>query len=243
VIVGVMGQARSGKDTMATHLVQNYDFVRIGLADPLKRFCKEVFDFSDEQLYGDDRDKPDSRYWKYHGSMFTEEDNRTLASLDYAAGKIDKMPDESEFSKWYLTPRYALQTLGTEWGRRCHDSIWVDYGIRVAQKLLAGYYSYSSQLGLLPDVYGRKVLGVVFSDLRFQNEFEAVKKANGFMVRVYRKGAEGEVGISGHASEVEQKAIPDANFDHIFKNDGTLEEYYAAIDRFMTGTLQKAAAG
>jgi len=42
MIVGIIGAARSGKDTVAEVLVQNYGFERLGFSDPLKE-CAEAY--------------------------------------------------------------------------------------------------------------------------------------------------------------------------------------------------------
>jgi len=207
-IIGIMGQARAGKDSIAAYLAENYNAVRLGLADPMKRFCKEVFDFSDEQLYGDQRDVFDIRYKRL---------SKTKAGLPVSATN--------------LTARYALQTLGTEWGRNCYENVWIDYGIRVAQELLRDpYRRYTVEQGLYLGASPRPTAGVVFSDLRFRNEFEAVKKAGGFLVRVYRPGADGETaGVSKHASEEEQKTIKDEEFDLILRNNDTLSHLHMLV--------------
>src|SRR5512144_836046 len=186
MIIGITGNAQAGKDTTAEYLKKLHGFERIGMADPMKRFCKEVFDFSDEQLWGSEREKHDPRYVRW---------------------------DENK-KQTHLTPRYALQTLGTEWGRNCYDSVWVNYAIRMAQKILSGGGYYRADLGYVRVVGDdqKPPVGVVFSDLRFKNEFDAVKKAGGLMCRIYRPGKEGKVGIVGHASEEEQKTIPDSDF-------------------------------
>jgi len=63
-LVGISGQAGSGKDTVADRLVTDHGFVKVGLADPLKRFGKEVFGFTEEQLWGPSemRNALDDRY-------------------------------------------------------------------------------------------------------------------------------------------------------------------------------------
>ena len=45
-IIGVCGQAGAGKDTIADFLVKDHKFVKLSFADPLKRICHDVFDFS-----------------------------------------------------------------------------------------------------------------------------------------------------------------------------------------------------
>lgn len=59
-----VGTAGSGKDTLADLLRDNDKFVKIALADPLKRIARDVYDFTDEQLWGPsaNRNEPDKRY-------------------------------------------------------------------------------------------------------------------------------------------------------------------------------------
>lgn len=94
--------------------------------------------------------------------------------------KIERMieGDLKEVSSLYLggqTPRYAMQALGTEWGRlRLTDSIWVDAALRTVKG------------------------PTVFDDVRFDNEAEAIRALGGIIVRIERPG----VGpVSDHVSE------------------------------------------
>jgi hypothetical protein len=146
-------------------------------------------------------------------------------------GKAEEPTEEEirEYATSYLTPRYALQRLGTEWGRDCYQDIWAEYAMRNAKKLLGGYYDYSPQLGLQGSIYAETPAGVVIPDMRFRNEMEAVQSHGGKVMRVVRPGYEGKVGISGHASEEEQKTIPDSAFNVVIQNDGTLEELYEKV--------------
>ena len=200
LIIGISGLAGAGKDTVADILVREHGFVKVSFADPLKQITRKVFAFTDEQLWGSSaaRNAEDKRYPRPDGS--------------------------------FLTPREALQTLGTEWGRQCYPDTWVKMCIRTAEELLAdgGVTScYSQQLGLIQRTDGlrgrtRTVMGVVIPDVRFHNEMNAIKQANGVMLRVSRPGA----GLSGihaqHLSETELACIPDSAFDHVLQNIGTL---------------------
>lgn len=49
-IVGLSGLARSGKDTLASYLVEHHGFVRIGLADPLRKFVSDITGIPLEEL-------------------------------------------------------------------------------------------------------------------------------------------------------------------------------------------------
>lgn len=51
-LIGLVGEAGSGKDTVADMLVKNHGFVKIGLADPMKRFLMELYGLSYEHLWG-----------------------------------------------------------------------------------------------------------------------------------------------------------------------------------------------
>lgn len=210
MILGLIGHAGCGKDTFADHLVNKYGFCKVSFADPMKRFCKEVYDFSDEQLWGpsEKRNAGDPRYKR------KEED---------------------------LSPRYALQTLGTEWGRACYSNTWVEYAIRVATKLLQGGFVYDSKAGLLKVPNTQKFYnGIVFPDCRFKNEVGLIKDRRGTVVRIHRPGYNGNVGIAGHASEEEQKSILDSELDAVLENPEGLENYYKEIDKVMPGLIALA---
>jgi len=62
VLIGLLAKKQHGKDTTADHLVKNYNFEKIAYATPLKNVCKELFDFNEEQLYGDEKEKIDD-FW------------------------------------------------------------------------------------------------------------------------------------------------------------------------------------
>ena len=210
MIIGVCGQSGSGKDTVADYLVVKWGFMKLSLADVLKRFCKEVYQFTDEQLWGpsEKRNAPDMRYPTGHSG--------------------------------YLSPRVALQTLGTEWGRNNYEDSWIDYALRVNDKVNDGWM-YSPQRGVYPprkfdQIIGknRKPKGFVIPDIRFRNERLAIRaRKHGYVVRVKRPGFEGNVGISGHVSEQEQKSMGDDDFDIVLNNDKSLPELKDSIDRMM----------
>lgn len=99
------------------------------------------------------------------------------------------------------TPRHAMQTLGTEWGRDLIDSgLWT----RAWKKSLPQGFD------------------VVVDDVRFPNEVALIKELGGVVVRIERKGT----GIvAGHISEAH--ALP---ADAVIKNDGSIEELHDQFD-------------
>lgn len=60
VLIGLLGRKRAGKDTLADILTSKYGFHQLVLADPLKEACRALFDFNDEQLYGDLKETVDT---------------------------------------------------------------------------------------------------------------------------------------------------------------------------------------
>lgn len=176
MIIGLVGRAGSGKDTVAGMLTEILGgAASLSFAEPLKRFCGEVFDFSLQQLYGpsEARNAPDLRYPR--------------------AGRAP------------LSPREALQTLGTEWGRACYPDIWAELGIRRARAAehLAG--------------------SVVFTDTRFVNEAARIRAAGGEVWRVRRPSADSV--ITAHASETEMNSREMEELVTLtLHNNGSLEE-------------------
>ena len=79
------------------------------------------------------------------------------------------------------TPRYTMQTLGTEWGRGAMASdIWVRLAIMRANRLRAAG------------------VAVIVDDMRFENEARAIQEVGGKLVRILRPDA---ARLAGHASE------------------------------------------
>ena len=61
-MIGIVGLARSGKDTIAKHLWTRYEFIRIALADPLKLAAQQAFGLTQAQL-GDELKDVVIPYW------------------------------------------------------------------------------------------------------------------------------------------------------------------------------------
>lgn len=189
-IVGLSGLAGSGKDTLADLLSVKEDYVKIALADPMKHFCKEVFEFTDEQLWGPSacRNAGDPRYVREW---------------------VDRGQDGSH--PVLLTPRFALQTLGTEWGRVCYENVWIDYALRKAER------------------WNHQGYNVVIPDIRFKNELDAIHKAGGVVWRIERAGSGLEGQAAAHASE---NGLRSDDCDRVLRNDGTKDDLY----RFAVGS-------
>lgn len=228
MIIGLCGLAGSGKDTAADSLVQQGRFIKIAFADPLKRIARDVYDFSDEQLWGPSamRNGPDIRYPRTElAKQWTK-----LPTAETLEQFTERFGGDS-----FLTPRYALQKLGTEWGRDCYSETWSALGVRLAKQLDGtGGVHYDAKKGIVVCNCPPSG-GVAISDVRFWNEIEAIQKAGGRVIRIRRTGA-GLKDTNGalHASEAEQSGIADACFDDVIQNDGTLPELHQKVGEVLT---------
>lgn len=94
---------------------------------------------------------------------------------DHLYGHLKEVVDPFyEFS-----PRHAMQTLGTEWGRQTlREDIWT----RIAEDFL------------------KKNKDVVIPDVRFDNEAEFILNNGGILIHLIRPNQE-TIGLSDHASE------------------------------------------
>lgn len=111
-----------------------------------------------------------------------------------------------------VSPRVALQTLGTEWGRNIINS---DLWILRAQKEMERHDC------------------IVISDCRFDNEAEAVLAAGGIVIEVSREKANQ---VAAHSSE---SGISSKLITFHIENNGTLPELYKSVDDLL---IQSVAA-
>jgi hypothetical protein len=63
MIICLIGQKRVGKDTVASMIKSLYpNFKTIALADPIKDIARIMFNFTEEQLYGNEKEVLDPRW-------------------------------------------------------------------------------------------------------------------------------------------------------------------------------------
>lgn len=81
-LIVLSGEAGSGKDSFAKILVEQHGWRTFSLAAPMKRFAKDLFGFTDEQLYGksSSRNEPDPR-WVHHCIHCDENGNQRLMEI------------------------------------------------------------------------------------------------------------------------------------------------------------------
>ena len=106
------------------------------------------------------------------------------------------------------TPRHAMQTLGTEWGRDC---LGKDFWARLLVRRLTGHAAH-----------------YVVEDVRFLNEAKAIKDLGGVIIRLNRLVA--DVVRDPHYSELEMADIVPV---YRIKNDGTITDLEWELDKVL----------
>ena len=198
MLVGFAGKARAGKSTAAECLAREYGFTTVALADPIKRVLREIFNFDEDDLWGDhNRMSPDKRFPLANGGFLTT--RHCMQSLGTFWGRD-----------------------------ACYPDIWIDYLIRTVIKIETGDCGYNRVRGLAERLAAhgfRNSTDVVVPDVRFKNEIDKIHKHGGFVFLIKRPGAglEGEAGK--HRSETEIEECADSMFDAIVENVGTTAEF------------------
>lgn len=219
MIVGISGFSGSGKTTIANYLTARHGFVRLCFASAVKDVVAASFGWDRQWLEG--------------------------GSLEHRTWREVPDPFWSELLGRPITPRYALQYIGTDVFREIvHQDIWAHIVIAKIR-----------QMG--PDAK------VVIDDVRFRNERRVLKKAGANFVTVFRPGPEEiflspihediwsqafslphkeELAVAGgweelHPSEWDWLMDPDIRHVPVLMNDKTITALWGTIDSWYT-TIQ-----
>jgi len=248
-----MGRSGSGKSTCGKFLMQEYGFVQAALADPLKRFCADVFQEYNREthLWGDPefRNQPVEIDWLEAYRRFLDNVNNWVT--EFPIPTADRATFKTSLVHWFkdcerraedkkLSARVALQLLGTEYGRGFRDSIWVDYfWENVVRPVQAGmqYHPYQGVFTAGDDLAAP---GVVITDGRFVNELKFIQERGGYIIRLFRKTQTEEtetdkVGLANHASETEMLTIPLDQYDLVLEIDEGLDAIHSRLRSMMEG--------
>jgi hypothetical protein len=179
-IIAICGPRGSGKSTLAALLERDKNYIRTSFAYPLKKMLTE-FVIIQGCPYNDAI------------SMFYGDLKNTPS--DYFLGK---------------TPRYAMQTLGAEWGRDLiHPDLWSNAWRNKVSTLLS------------------KNFNIVVDDLRFLTEEKIIRTfENTTIVRIHRVVG----GQDSHRSEAE---FPLISADIDLPNQSTPNDMYKTLIKEM----------
>lgn len=205
MIIGVLGLIGSGKGTVSDILVSK-GFVKESFAAPVKDAVSAIFGWDRAMLEGD---TTESREFREKKDEFWSE----------ALGRN-------------ITPRLALQLMGTEAGREVFgEDVWVQSLLRRASKNE----------------------NTVIADVRFPNEIEAIRKAGGHLVCVQRGNWPEWFAIAVAANDPLFLHAPEAHkemekigihisewawaghkdIEYLIRNDKTLEDLAEEVEKML----------
>lgn len=253
-VIGLLGPAGSGKDLVADWMV-NKGFVKVSLADPMKRFVMRTFGIDQDRLWGPSEKRNevfsvDESWWfeaiGHLGRAAQEIVNPVLQEGLRVTGYLKLHEWMTNLHRTYtdnISARVILQTLGTEWGRTVDPLMWANYAHWTAYHLRLGAHSYSQIEGLVQadpwrEVWEKKpCIGVVIPDHRFLNEVKCTHENGGYVFRLRRLSMEDAptVGIEGHKSEAEQKELPDSLFDVVFNFPEGIDKVHEQLEDVFAG--------
>ena len=185
-------------------------YKKLAFADPLKKMLSDLLNIPLE---------------KFYNRSFKEDYIIDVSTLNIPQPKVvddcldlsfNKLPD-SKFNKMVkqldpallesnLSLRQLLQYFGTEimqkyFGKR----VWINSTLQHRSKY------------------------TIISDLRFIEEYNAIKENNGIVIYVNRPGYE----FGQHASEREMKELLESNkYDFVINNNGSFEDLFKQIKQF-----------
>lgn len=234
-LIMLVGKAGVGKDTAANIMAKKYNATVIAQADPIKRFALNYLGFTEDQLWGpsSSRNAPDPRSLAEIAAQYYAAEGKDLWLEDIGLPGKEAALDIwfAEFvikdiqNRGYTTPRFVLQTLGTEFGRTLKNDVWVSYAQERAIEAVGNNRGYDKTQGLTYKTTGdhaRLAQMAVISDGRFPNEIIATKRNNGVVIRLTGPGEHSLSGAAGqHPSEMEMDKIPEAWYDATVLNPKT----------------------
>jgi hypothetical protein len=147
--------------------------------------------------------------WDFHRLKFAGPIKDMLTALgltkEYLEGCLKEEPTDMLCGK---SPRQAMQTLGTEWGRTLmHPNFWVQAWKNRARATLYNGFK------------------VVVDDCRFQNEEDAVRELGGKIILINRPG------IQPVASHISEQFVPKADF--VIENSGSIFDLRVKLQDIM----------
>lgn len=237
---------RSGKDTVAQILEDDYGYVVVGLADALKRDTAWLFDIDDRAFWGTFEEKAaplDTPLDAEVIHVMATSHTHIWKWARFALDRFDAQLPSARLSAQLLaallpvapitTPRVLLQRMGTEFGRALWEDVWVEEVARTQAKIAEGCV-YFRRDGVLSHLRTRRSPApIVVPDVRFLSEARyAVEKLS---APVFWIDAEKRVPRDPRFAHASEPVIGDLGpyVTDVINNNGTQEELRAEVRRVM----------
>ena len=215
IILGLAGQAGSGKDTVALYLQERYGFIPFSFSDALYREVAAAFGLENEDPLRD---------------RATKELRTPLLSLAncYETGFIDLVEDilrgdmmGPEIEQWN-SPRQILQWWGTEYRRQQYP----DYWINKAEEFVYNMTHFGPYAELRPQCF-------VNTSVRFSNERDWIHSYAPFG-SVWHLHRDNIPSVVSHESETPLPILPG---EREIWNNYTIEYLHMGIDQLMSSNI------
>jgi len=283
-IIAVAGRMGTGKDTISDILAES-GWQRVALADRIKQCVHKLFAFDRATLFGpsDNRNRvwheneidwnraffnaglwyeefyvmmaAGSRLSSYKGDLRMRDTTEKLYEF-VSASRVAAMHDK-------FSARWALQQLGTEYGRSMRDDVWIVNAEHTIDAIQRGYrYDPLTGIDYSREGFGGSPPGVIITDCRFRNEAEHFRAVGAKVywidasrrigtqlyahasepdmavfvnAKAYRIDASRQIGtqLYAHASEP-QMAVFEGELDGVIDNNGTLADLATEVRRIIS---------
>lgn len=213
MIIGVAGQKKHGKDTVANYLVKNYGYTQRAFADNLKELCAEAFSISLPRMYD-------------------ENDKEKLFSMPIIAFNQITHILEKVLESYRLLPHDILaiyKKFHAKGSFSCIRDILQFIGTDILRDLVDEDYHYNTVVKYFRE---NNITNGVISDVRFPNERDnlALDFRDAKTILVIRPSLENNE-TSNHASETSLGL--QSEYNYTVYNDKKLSDLYSEIDKII----------
>lgn len=140
---------------------------------------------------------------------------------------FDQDKKELEDPYWGVTPRKMCQQLGTEFLRvQCNDLISKKFLLPNGEEYESTFHIKRINQDIVNFLKINKNTNIVFSDIRFQDELDYVKKLGGKIIKIENNKVQKNE-FSNHISEVNIANL--TNVDIVIENNGTIGDFNKKI--------------
>lgn len=250
MLIGISGKIGSGKDTIGDIIqmlaVSNDPTVNWEIkkyAGKLKEIACILTGCTLEQLENQEfkKQKLSSEWTKINNNWQYKEDSEN--DPDYEVIDAEKKLYRYKGMDTLDTYRDLLQKLGTEAMRNTiHENVWVnalyaDYKpldnrgyVATNSRVVSSDNKHSIPLPFL-DKDTRRFPNWIITDMRFPNEFDAVKSRGGITIRVNRDNGTRAIDVNTHPSET---ALDNHNFDYVIDNTSSVSDLIVKVREILT---------